>query len=187
LAALVIQDLGRDVLTTMQSTHTRDDARVTQNRIEKKVHQYLRPPDPKDKWWERLIAADKGRIDARLDEAAQRTLTTENQCMASPLKNIEVSKNSLMLLPVGLAVTGRQFEEQLARLKIRVPDPGIRSLLFDHTTFQIGVGLMQKFPLEPVPDDTVMRALSTSLYELFPIGGGGPQAFVAGAQFTKRF
>jgi len=93
LDALVIQDLGTDVLAVMNAP---EPARpqLMKERIVAKVVRYLRPPDPKDKWWETLIAADKGQIDKRLDEAARLTPITVNQCALSPLKNVEASKDS---------------------------------------------------------------------------------------------
>jgi len=73
-------------------------------RVVAKVVRYIQPPDPKDRWWEKLATADAGRIDRRLDEAARTTPTTVNQCALSPLKNLEASQNSPMALPLGVAI-----------------------------------------------------------------------------------
>ncbi|HKV78350.1 MAG TPA: DUF4157 domain-containing protein [Candidatus Sulfotelmatobacter sp.] len=103
LAALVVQDLGTDVLAVMSQPQNQR-AQLMRERVVSKVMRYLRPPDPKDKWWETLVATDAGHIDRRLDEAARRTPTTVNQCAISPLKNLEASKDSPMALPVGVAI-----------------------------------------------------------------------------------
>lgn len=103
LAALVVQDLGTDVLAVMGQPQNQR-ALLMRERVVSKVMRYLRPPDPKDKWWETLVAKDAGHVDRRLDEAARRTPTTVNQCAISPLKNLEASKDSPMALPVGIAI-----------------------------------------------------------------------------------
>jgi len=103
LAALVVQDLGTDVLAVMSQPQNQR-AQLMRERVVSKVIRYLRPPDPKDKWWETLVTKDAGQIDRRLDEAARRTPTTVNQCMISPLKNLEASKDSPMALPLGVAI-----------------------------------------------------------------------------------
>jgi hypothetical protein len=203
LAALVIQDLGREVLAVMSPTPgggggcggsspvTPQQAAAMRKTIESKVRRYLRPPDKKDPWWETLAASDtaanKKDISSRLSETADKTLTEVNQCMISPLKNLEVSRNSLMTIPIGLTITGERFEQLLDKVGIKVPDPGLRRKLFEYTTLQIGVGLMQPFPVEPIPDETAMRVLSSSLYSLFPVSSTYRPARVFGAQFTHRF
>jgi len=103
LAALVVQDLGADVLAVMSQPQGQR-AQLMRERVVSKVIRYLRPPDPNDKWWETLVAKDAGQIDRRLDEAARRTPTTVNQCAISPLKNLEASKDSPMALPLGVAI-----------------------------------------------------------------------------------
>ena len=96
-----------------------------------KVVRYLRPPDPNDRWWEALTAADAGRIDRRLQEAARRTPITVNQCALSPLKNLEASRNSPMALPFGIAIPTTIQNNQV--------------------WFQIGAGVTRPFPIEPLP------------------------------------
>ena len=102
-AALVIQDLGSAVLNIMRSPQPQR-SRLMQEEVMSRVVRYLRPPDPNDKWWEALASADNGAIDRRLGEAARRTPITVNQCALSPLKNLEASRDSLMALPIGIAI-----------------------------------------------------------------------------------
>lgn len=108
---------------------TRD--RAMRERVGAKVSRYLRPPDANDKWWEKLISSDAGRVDPRLDEAARRTPITVNQCAQSPLKNLEASKDSPLALPFGVAIP-----------------TVIRSNI---VWFQIGVGVTRPFPFTPTP------------------------------------
>ena len=130
LAALVIQDLGVEVLAVMSAPQpTR--SRLMRERVVAKAVRYLRPPDRSDRWWDALAAADAGRIDRRLDEAARRTPVTVNQCALSPLKNLEASRSSPMALPFGVAV------------------PTVIS--GNQVWFQIGIGVNRPFPFEPLP------------------------------------
>jgi hypothetical protein len=130
LAALVVQDLGVEVLAVMSQPEPQR-AQLMRERVVSKVVRYLRPPDKKDKWWETLVKADKGQIDNKLDEVARTTPTTVNQCMASPLKNIEASQDSPMALPIGVAIP---------------------TVIRGNTVwFQIGLGATRQMPFEPLP------------------------------------
>jgi hypothetical protein len=130
LAALVIQELGTEVLKVMEAPQPQQ-VRLMRERVGTKVVRYLRPPDSNDRWWETLTAADAGRIDRRLDEAALKTPITVNQCALSPLKNLEASRNSLMAIPFGVAIPTTIGKDQV--------------------WFQIGVGLTRPFPFKPLP------------------------------------
>ena len=130
LAALVIQDLGTGVLAAM-SAPAPERSHLMRETVVAKVVRYLRPPDPNDKWWETLTAADTGRIDRRLDEAARRTPTTVNHCALSLLKNLEASQNSPMALPFGVAIPTTIRNNQV--------------------WFQVGAGVTRPFPLDPLP------------------------------------
>lgn len=129
LAALVIQDLGTEVLAVMSAPEP-ERRRLMRERVVAKVVRYIRPPDSKDRWWETLTTADAGRIDRRLDEAARRTPTTVNQCALSPLKNLEASQNSPMALPLGVAIP--------------------TTIRGNQAWFQVGAGVTRPFPFEPV-------------------------------------
>ncbi|MGH7512752.1 MAG: eCIS core domain-containing protein [Gemmatimonadales bacterium] len=132
LAALVIQNLGAGVLAVMKAPQPERARRMRELVVAKVIH-YLRPPNPKDKWWDSLTAADAGAIDRRLDQAARRTPVTVNQCALSPLKNIEASRNSPMALPFGVAIPTTLGDNQV--------------------WFQLGAGVTRPFPLEPVPGE----------------------------------
>jgi hypothetical protein len=130
LAALVVQDLGSEVLAVMAAPAP-ERSRLMRERVTAKVIRYLRPPEPNDRWWETLATADAGRIDRRLDEAARTTPITVNQCALSPLKNLEASRDSPMALPFGVAV------------------PTI--IGGNQVWFQLGAGVTRPFPLDPLP------------------------------------
>ena len=130
LAALVIQDLGTNILSVMNEPEPARSP-LMRERVLAKITQYLRPPDPRDKWWEELIAEDKGQIDKRLDEAARLTPITVNQCALSPLKNLEASKDSPLALPIDVAIP--------------------TTILGNQAWFQVGVGVARPFPFEPLP------------------------------------
>src|SRR5262249_41490690 len=85
LAALVIQDLGSEVLVVMAAPQP-ERSRLMRERVVAKVIRYLRPPNKSDKWWDTLKSADAGSIDRRLDDAARKTPLTVNQCALSPIK-----------------------------------------------------------------------------------------------------
>lgn len=103
LAALVIQDLGIDVLAAMK-VDKKDREQAISDTVVTKVERYLRPPDENDRWWESLTKRDAGTIDRRLDEATRRTPVTVNQCIFSPLRHLEASKDSNLRIPIGVAI-----------------------------------------------------------------------------------
>lgn len=128
LAALVIQDLGAEVLAVMASPEPQRSA-LMHDRVIKKIIRYLRPPDVHDKWWETLTTADAGKIDTLLEEASRRTPTTVNQCALSPLKNLEASRDSPMALPIGVAMP--------------------TTIMGNQVWFHAGAGVTRPVPFEP--------------------------------------
>ncbi len=104
LAALVIQELAADVIGVMAEKDPAKREQRMQEVVVAKIRHYLRPPNPKDPWWEGLTSHGAGAsMDARLAEADKRTPVTVNHKPFSPLRNMEASKNSPMALPVGVA------------------------------------------------------------------------------------
>lgn len=134
LAALVIQDLGVDILAAMRLPSAAQRLEVMTSTVLPKIHRYLRPPDPNDKWWERLTALDKGDIDVRLEQAARRTPVTVNQCVISPLANLEASRYSPWKMPLGVAK----------------PMEALGGTIW----FQAGLGVTSVLPDRPLPDPT---------------------------------
>jgi hypothetical protein len=142
LAALVIQDLGAEVISVMRNPDAEARTKLMNDVVMAKIRQYLRPPDPKNPWWERLTARDASAMNARLTEVDKRTPVTVNQAVFSPLRNLEASKDSPMGIPLGLAapVGGNAFIQAGAGvtrpsfLDPRLPDssgrPDERSLPF---------------------------------------------------------
>jgi hypothetical protein len=103
LAALVVEKLGAEIFKVMQAK----DVNVRAAQMEGVVSQirtYLRPPDPKNPWWEQLTSQGGASIDARIAEVEKRTPATVNQWLGSPLRNAEASKDSNMAIPLGVAL-----------------------------------------------------------------------------------
>ncbi|WDT74075.1 MAG: DUF4157 domain-containing protein [Candidatus Manganitrophus sp.] len=98
MAALVIKDIGAEI-SLLQGMTTKD-ARVKQVRevIMAKVKRYLRPPDESDPWWEGLRASGGKEMEKSIKEKMAKTPVTKNQCILSPLRSIEASKNSNLKL-----------------------------------------------------------------------------------------
>jgi hypothetical protein len=105
LAALVIEELGAEVIVAMRNTEPGVRARLMNETVMAKIRHYLRPPDPRDPWWEALVSRGGGSMDARLAEAERRTPVTVNQAVFSPLRNLEASRDSNMAIPLGLAAS----------------------------------------------------------------------------------
>jgi hypothetical protein len=55
---------------------------------------YLRPPDEKNKWWEKLVDEDTASTGRKIKELQAKTPVTVNQDPGSPLHNIEATRNS---------------------------------------------------------------------------------------------
>lgn len=98
LAALVIKDIGAEI-SLLRGMSTKDE-RVKQVRevIMAKVRRFLRPPDKSDKWWEGLRASGGKEMEKAVREKMAKTPVTKNQCILSPLRSIEASKNANLKL-----------------------------------------------------------------------------------------
>jgi len=128
LATLAAQKLASNVLAALAEADPKARAERMKREVADLARQWLRPPDPSNPWWERLSADDKGVIDRRIDEAQARTPVTVNQCVFSPLRNMEASAASSIKIPIGVAIpvnVGR-----------------------DRVWFQAGAGVHQSMPLE---------------------------------------
>ena len=131
LAALVVQELGAAVRVALQAPEAASRRQAMTSTVLVKIRRYLRPPSRDDRWWEQLIAHDAGAIDRRLTEAAQRTPVTVNQCVFSPLRNIEASSTSSWRLPIGVALPVQVGRNQIwiqAGAGVTTPLPLDRSL-----------------------------------------------------------
>lgn len=109
LAALVIADLGGELLAIMGERDPRTASRLTgaerprrtseererlfAERVLPKLRRYLAPPSPQDRWWEQMLTADP-HVDERLDEAEHRTPVTVNQVPTSPMRVLEASREA---------------------------------------------------------------------------------------------
>jgi Domain of unknown function (DUF4157)/Heterokaryon incompatibility protein Het-C len=133
LGALVIQDLGKDIRAALQAGSPEERERVLKEGVFPKIRRFLRPPNPKDPWWETLKQQDAGAIDRRIEEAEKATPETVNQCVFSPLRNLEASRNSPLKIPIGVAIPVR-----LGQNRIWIQGG-------------VGVGPTQPLPLERLP------------------------------------
>ena len=100
----MVQDLSRDLLQIMNAPAA-DRIKQLESIVFAKIDRYLRYPDVQnDAWWVKLTDADNGAIDRLLSKAEEDTPATINQCMFSPLRNLEASKDSNMKIIVGAAI-----------------------------------------------------------------------------------
>jgi len=130
LAALVIQELGGEVRAALKPDDAQQRAQLMAGTVAR-IRRYIRPPSPDDRWWEHLVSSDKGAMDRRLNEVAARTPVTVNQCVFSPLRNIEASSTSSWKLPIGVALPVRVGSNQIwiqAGAGVTSPLPLDRSL-----------------------------------------------------------
>ncbi|WP_374944724.1 DUF4157 domain-containing protein, partial [Sphingomonas sp.] len=127
LAALVIQELGRDIAALLASPNPLTRSLLMKEVVLPRIRRYLRPPDPRDPWWETLIATGGRAMDARLEEAARKTPVTVNHDAYSPLRNAEASSTSPWHMPLGLAFrAGDQGWFQIgAGIRDPRPNPGL--------------------------------------------------------------
>jgi hypothetical protein len=103
LAALVVQELGKDIHQVLERPADERPAAL-ESTVFAKIDKYLKLPDlVNDRWWETLTEADNGFIDRLLEKAEKNTPVTVNQCAFSPLRNLEASKDSTMKIFAGAA------------------------------------------------------------------------------------
>ena len=102
LAGLVIKEIGTDILAIESLTAREQRIKYVRDVIMTKVKRYLRPPDGNDKWWEMLQASGGKEMEKAIRETAAKTPITKNQCILSPLRSIEASRDSNFKL-LGLA------------------------------------------------------------------------------------
>ena len=98
LAGLVIKEIGAEILALQNLTTKDQRIKYVREVIMAKVKRYLRPPDQNDKWWETLRASGGKEMEKAIRETAAKTPVTTNQCILSPLRSIEASKNSNLKL-----------------------------------------------------------------------------------------
>jgi hypothetical protein len=109
LAALIVQDISRDLLQILKSPRP-ERLKLLQSVVFAKIDRYLGYPDVvNDAWWIKLTADDNGVIDQLLSKAQKETPATVNQCVLSPLRNLEASKDSNMKIILGAAIPVNVF------------------------------------------------------------------------------
>jgi hypothetical protein len=98
LAGLVIKELGADILALKALPTKKAQVEHVRNVIMAKVKRFLRPPTDGDKWWEELRASGGSKVERAIRETAAKTPVTKNQCVLSPLRSIEASRDSNLKL-----------------------------------------------------------------------------------------
>jgi len=98
LAGLVVKDIGTDILHLKLLPTQEERSRYVRDVIVEKLRRYFRPPDDRDKWWERLRESGGREMEKSIRETAARTPVTKNQCFLSPMRSIEASKDSNLKL-----------------------------------------------------------------------------------------
>jgi hypothetical protein len=98
LTALVIQELASDIRAIRDMTGIEERVKYVHDVIMARVKRYLRPPSENDKWWETLRASGGKEMEKAVRERAAKTPVTKNQCILSPLRSIEASRDSNLKL-----------------------------------------------------------------------------------------
>jgi Heterokaryon incompatibility protein Het-C len=103
LAGLVIRQVAGYIKDLAGQPSREERTRYVEDVIMATVARYLRPPAPDDRWWEELQAAGGKGMESELRETAARTPVTTNQCVLSPLRSLEASRDSNVKM-LGLAI-----------------------------------------------------------------------------------
>jgi hypothetical protein len=90
----VIKEIGKDILAIKSLTAKEQQFKYVRDVIMTKVKRYLRPPDENNKWWGTLHASGGKEMEKNIREMAAKTPVTKNQCILSPLRSIEASRDS---------------------------------------------------------------------------------------------
>jgi len=98
MAALVIKEIGSEISLLRGLTTKEERVKQVRDVIMAKVKRYLRPPDEGDRWWEGLRASGGKEMEKSIKEKIAKTPVTKNQCILSPLRSIEASKNANLKL-----------------------------------------------------------------------------------------
>ncbi len=106
LAALVVRQIGM-MLKEAFSLKTKEQRNeFVLNPIMTTINNYFRPPDEKDKWWEKLLTEDNGVTSKRIKELQAKTPVTVNQSPDSPLRNLEATRfSSFKAIGLGTSIS----------------------------------------------------------------------------------
>ena len=94
LAALVIRKIGVMVKNVFGLKTKEQRNEYVKTVIMASLTSWLRPPDEKDKWWEKLLEDDNGSTARKIKELQDKTPVTINQLPGSPLRNLEATRFS---------------------------------------------------------------------------------------------
>jgi hypothetical protein len=94
LSALVIRQTAIMVKNTFSLKTKEQRNEYIKDPVIKTLSDYFRPPDEKNKWWEKLMNEDNGRTAKKIKELQDKTPVTVNQTPGSPLRNLEATRFS---------------------------------------------------------------------------------------------
>jgi hypothetical protein len=98
LAGLVIKEIASGVIAMKAMSSKEERMKYVREHIMATVKRYLRPPNPQDKWWESLRESGGAEMEKAIQEQTAKTPVTVNQCVLSPMRSIEASKDSNLKL-----------------------------------------------------------------------------------------
>ena len=98
LAGLVVKGVATDVLQLQQLKSKEERLKYVHDTIMPKLKRYFRPPNKNDKWWEDLRLEGGAQMEKSIRETRAQRPVTANQCVLSPMRSIEASKDSNMKL-----------------------------------------------------------------------------------------
>lgn len=106
LAALVVRQIGLMLKEAFAlGTRAQREAFV-RDPVVATLSRYFRPPSEKDKWWETMLAEDRGLMRSKIRTLQQATPVTVNQSPASPLRAVEATRfSSLKAIGMGTSLS----------------------------------------------------------------------------------
>lgn len=106
LAALVVRQIGLMLKEAFAlGTRAQREAFV-RDLIVATLSRYFRPPSAKDKWWETMLAEDRGLMRSKIRKLQQAPPVTVNQSPASPLRAVEATRfSSLKAIGMGTSLS----------------------------------------------------------------------------------
>lgn len=94
LAALVIRQVALMLKEAFALATRAQREAFVRDSVLATLDRYLRPPSDKDRWWETMLAEDRGLMRRKVEQLQRATPVTVNQSPASPLRNVEATRFS---------------------------------------------------------------------------------------------
>ena len=104
LAALVIRQVALMLKEAFALATRAQREAFVRDSVVATLERYLRPPSDKDRWWETMLAEDRGLMRRKVEQLQRAAPVTVNQSPASPLRNVEATRFS-PLKAIGLGTS----------------------------------------------------------------------------------